>query len=184
MSSLFWSSHYEPQQTFPYSLWRLSTFLCLSMIPNTHSEQRELCTQGEKSTGSRREIHFRNDTCAKVVRWKTKILFLLNSKTKKVRFWLSLFPLLFLKLARLFPVRPQHVTQIFEVFFMNRWCPPLQKSSFKMKGIQSATPTLHNLKKSCDSGSPHHCCGPIRGSLYSLYNIEHRLGKKSKEISI
>lgn len=85
MSSLIWWSHYEPQQTFPDSPWRLSSSLCLPMIPNPHSEQHEPLIQDGKSTGKRREIHSMNGTYAKVVRWNTKILFIPD--TKRVGFF-------------------------------------------------------------------------------------------------
>ena len=182
MSSLFWSKHYEPQQTFRYSLWRSCSFLCLSMICNTHSEQWELCTQNEKKGGSRRKIHLKNDTYEKWWDGRQRFFLLLIYKTKKMRFWLCLFTLLFLELSRVFPIPPWHVTQTFWVFFMNRWCLLLQKSSFEMQRINSPTITLNNLKKkSHDSGSPHHCCGAIWSLLYSLYNTEHSLGEKVRK---
>lgn len=146
MSSLIWWSHYEPQQTFPDSPWRLSSSLCLPMIPNPHSEQHEPLIQDGKSTGKRREIHSMNGTYAKVVRWNTKILFIPD--TKRVGFFDCPFLTFnFQKLNWLFffPLQPWHVLQTSKVFFINRWCSRLRNCSFKMQGKLSGVTTLHNL---------------------------------------
>lgn len=144
MSSLIWWSHYEPQQTFPDSPWRLSHFLCLPMIPNSHSEQHKPLTQDGKSRGNRREIHSMNDTYSKVVRWNTKVLFMPD--TKRVGFLIILFWLLISKYyISFFPLQPWHVIQSSKVFFMSKWCSWLHNCSFNVQGKLFGDTTLHNL---------------------------------------
>lgn len=149
MSSLIWWGHYEPQQTFPDSPWRLSHFPCFPMIPNTHSKQHE------SLTGNRRKIHPMNDTYVKVVRWNTKILFIHD--TKKRGFLIILFSALIFKYyfsyinffplhyISFFPLQPWHVIQTSKVFSINRWCFWLHNCLFKMQGKLSGATTLHNL---------------------------------------